>query len=85
MTGLAVGTQIWVAASHSDMRKGFAVLAGVAHSVLEQNSTSGHVFVFRRRTGCASRYFGMRAKVSVCFTSFWSAASSSGLWRNTVN
>ena len=51
MIFLPVGTQIWVAAGHTDMRKGFAGLAGVVHSVLEQNPASGHVFVFRGRSG----------------------------------
>jgi transposase len=51
MIGLPTGTRIWIAAGHTDMRKGFDGLAAIVQSTLEQNPFSGHVFVFRGRKG----------------------------------
>jgi transposase len=51
MIGLPAGTRIWIAAGHTDMRKGFDGLAAIVQNALEQNPFSGHVFVFRGRKG----------------------------------
>jgi transposase len=47
MISLSAGTNIWIAAGITDMRRGFTGLSAVAQTVLEQNPFSGHVFVFR--------------------------------------
>jgi transposase len=48
-------TLVWLAAGVTDMRKGFDGLAALAEKVLEQDSYSGHLFVFRGRRGdCAT-------------------------------
>ena len=65
MTELPAGTQIWIAAGVTDMRRGFhglcAQVQTVLHPsdedlslgapVLERQPLSGHVFVFRGRRG----------------------------------
>jgi transposase len=49
--GLPSGTRVWIAAGHTDMRKGFNGLAALVQSALADNPYSGHVFVFRGRRG----------------------------------
>ena len=51
MIGLPAGTQVWLVAGHTDMRRGFDGLAGIVQEALEKNPFSGHVFVFRGRRG----------------------------------
>ena len=51
MIGLPAGTQVWIAAGVTDMRRGFDGLASIVQSKLEENPFSGHVFVFRGRQG----------------------------------
>ena len=51
MIGLPAGTRVWLAAGHTDMRRGFDGLAALVQSTLAANPFSGHVFVFRGRRG----------------------------------
>jgi transposase len=51
MIALPTGTQIWIAAGVTDLRRGFTGLSGQVQTVLKQNPFSGHVFVFRGRRG----------------------------------
>jgi len=51
MIGLPAGTQIWIAAGVSDMRRGFNGLAAQVQTTLEHNPFGGHIFVFRGRRG----------------------------------
>jgi len=51
MIALPAGTQVWIAAGVTDLRRGFTGLSAVAQTVLERNPFSGHVFVFRGRRG----------------------------------
>jgi len=51
MMGLPAGTRIWIVAGVTDLRRGFAGLAGMVQTALEENPFSGHVFVFRGRRG----------------------------------
>ena len=51
MISLPTGTNIWVAAGVTDMRRGFTGLSATAQTVLEQNPYSSHVFVLRGRRG----------------------------------
>ena len=51
MIALPTGTQIWIAAGVTDLRRGFTGLSGTVQTVLEQSPFSGHVFVFRGRRG----------------------------------
>jgi len=51
MIGLPAGTQVWLAAGATDMRRGFDGLAALVMSSLLEDPFSGHVFVFRGRRG----------------------------------
>ena len=51
MIGLPAHTRVWLAAGHTDMRRGFDGLAGLVHAALTADPYSGHVFVFRGKRG----------------------------------
>ena len=51
MIGLPANTRVWLAAGHTDMRRGFNGLAAMVQTALADNPFSGHVFVFRGRRG----------------------------------
>jgi transposase len=51
MMALPTGTQIWIAAGVTDLRRGFTGLSAVVQTALQENPFSGHVFVFRGRRG----------------------------------
>lgn len=51
MIGLPSGTQVWLAAGVTDMRKGFNGLSAIAQLTLEKDPHAGHVFVFRGKRG----------------------------------
>jgi transposase len=48
---LPSGTEIWIAAGVTDLRRGFTGLSAMVQTVLAENPFSGHVFVFRGRRG----------------------------------
>jgi transposase len=45
------GARVWLAAGHTDMRKGFDGLALLVQETLKHDPHSGHLFVFRGRRG----------------------------------
>lgn len=45
------GVRVWLAAGHTDMRKGFDGLALLVQERLKHNPHGGHLFVFRGRRG----------------------------------
>lgn len=51
MISLPVGTQVWLAAGITDMRRGMYGLAALVETTLAGSPYSGHVFVFRGRRG----------------------------------
>ncbi len=51
MIGLPANTRVWIAAGHTDMRKGFDGLAALVQTALADNPFCGHLFVFRGRRG----------------------------------
>ena len=51
IVGLPLGTQVWLAAGVTDMRKGFGGLSAIVQLTLALNTFDGHVFVFRGRQG----------------------------------
>lgn len=51
MIALPAGTQVWLAAGATDMRKGFDGLAALVQSQLAADPFSGQLFVFRGRRG----------------------------------
>ena len=46
--GLPTNTRVWIAAGHTDMRKGFDGLAALVQTALADNPFCGHVFSARR-------------------------------------
>jgi transposase len=51
MIGLPANTRVWLAAGHTDMRRGFDGLASMVQTALAANPFGGHLFVFRGRRG----------------------------------
>jgi transposase len=51
MIGLPTNTRVWIAAGHTDMRKGFDGLAALVQTALAESPFNGHVFVFRGKRG----------------------------------
>jgi transposase len=51
MIPIPVGTQVWLAAGYTDMRKGFDGLAMRVQEVLKRDPHCGHLFVFRGKRG----------------------------------
>jgi transposase len=49
MIGLASGLKVFLCTSPADMRRSFDGLSGMAINIIEQDPTSGHLFVFRNR------------------------------------
>lgn len=51
MIGLPAGTQIWVAAGATDMRKGIDTFCAIVQEMLKEDPYSGQLFVFRGKQG----------------------------------
>jgi transposase len=51
MIGVASGVRVWIAAGHTDMRKGMQGLALLVQEGLGRDPFAGDVFVFRGRGG----------------------------------
>jgi transposase len=51
MIPVPAGTQVWIAAGFSDLRRGFDGLALQVQEVLKLNPHSGHLFAFRGKRG----------------------------------
>ncbi|EAA5259353.1 hypothetical protein DP804_23195 [Salmonella enterica subsp. enterica] len=51
MIFLPSGTRIWLVAGITDMRNGFNGLAAKVQTTLKDDPISGHVFIFRGRSG----------------------------------
>jgi transposase len=51
MIPIPANTRVWIAAGHTDMRRGFDGLAATVQTALAANPFCGHIFVFRGRRG----------------------------------
>ena len=51
MIAFPSGARVWLAAGHTDMRKGFDGLALLVQETLKRDPHGGHLFVFRGRRG----------------------------------
>ena len=51
MIPFPAGTRVWLAAGHTDMRRGMNGLALQVQEVLRRDPFGGHLFVFRGRRG----------------------------------
>ena len=79
MIGLPAGTQVWIAAGVTDMRRGFDGLAAIVQSKLADNPFSGHVFVFRGRQGDRIKVLWWSGDGYAYSLSAWNMAISCGL------
>jgi transposase len=55
MIALPSGVRVWIAAGHSDMRRGMHSLALQVQEVLKRNPHAGDLYVFRGRRLYAGR------------------------------
>ena len=78
------GARVWLAAGHTDMRKGFDGLALKVQEVLKRDPHGGHLFVFRGRRGGLIKVLCTMARACVCSRSGWSEAASFGHLRQTA-
>jgi transposase len=51
MIGLPSGVRVWIAAGHTDMRRGMQGLARQVQEVLHRDPHAGDLYVFRGRSG----------------------------------
>src|SRR5271155_1249055 len=51
MMPIPSGVRVWLVTGHTDMRKGFDGLALIVQETLKRDPHSGHLFVFRGRSG----------------------------------
>ena len=51
MIPVPAGTHVWLAAGHTDMRKGFNGLSMLVQETLKRDPHCGHLFVFRGKRG----------------------------------
>ena len=51
MIGLPTGVRVWIAAGHTDMRRGMNGLARQVQETLQRDPHSGELYVFRGRSG----------------------------------
>ena len=52
MIPVPAGVRVWLAAGHTDMRKGFDGLAMLVQQTLKRDPHGGQLFVFRGKRGC---------------------------------
>ena len=78
MIPIPSGARVWLAAGHTDMRKGFNGLALQVQELLRRDPHSGHLFVFRGRRGGLIKVLGHDGQACVFMRSGWNAAASSG-------
>jgi hypothetical protein len=78
MISLPSGTRIWLVAGVTDMRKSFNGLGELVQHALDENQSSGHLFIFRGRRGDTVKILWADAD-GLCLLTCWKEASSSGL------
>ncbi|EAN4380651.1 transposase [Salmonella enterica subsp. enterica] len=71
MITLPTGTRIWIIAGVTDMRCGFNGLASKVQNTLKDDPFSGHIFVFRGRSGKMVKIL-WADRDGLCLFSCWS-------------
>lgn len=94
MIPVPVGTRVWLAAGHADMRRGFPGLALLVQETLKADPHAGHLFVFRGRRGDLIKIIWPKCllarlrhdmdRAPACSRNDWSAAGLSGQRRQTA-
>ena len=73
------GVRVWLAAGHTDMRKGFDGLAILVQETLKRDPHDGQLFVFRGKRGDLIKLLWHDGQGMCLFgPSGWSGAASSG-------
>ena len=72
------GARVWLAAGHTDMRKGFDGLALLVQETLRRDPHSGHLFVFRGRRGGLIKVLWHDGQGTCRSQSDWNEAASCG-------
>ena len=72
------GARVWLAAGHTDMRKGFDGLALLVQEMLKRDPHSGHLFVFRGRRGGLIKVLWHDGQGMCLLPSGWSVVASYG-------
>ncbi len=78
MITLPTGTRIWIIAGITDMRCGFNGLASKVQNTLKDDPFSGHIFVFRGRSGKMVKILWAIVTGYACSPNAWNGAASSG-------
>ena len=78
------GARVWLAAGHTDMRKGFDGLALMVQETLRRDPHGGHLFVFRGRRGGLIKVLWHDGQGRACLRSGWNGAASCGRRRLTA-
>jgi transposase len=68
MIPVPAGVRVWLAAGHTDMRKGFPGLSLLVQEVLRQDPYGGQLFVFRGRRGDLLKIIWYDGQGSCLFT-----------------
>jgi transposase len=72
------GARVWLAAGHTDMRKGFDGLARLVQETLKRDPHGGHLFVFRGRRGGLLKVLWHDGQGMCLLRSGWNGAASCG-------
>jgi len=72
------GARVWLAAGHTDMRRGFDGLALMVQETLRRDPHGGHLFVFRGRRGGLIKVLWHDGQGLCCSQSGWNGAASCG-------
>ncbi|KNA39843.1 hypothetical protein ERYG_04354 [Escherichia coli M114] len=78
MITLPTGTKIWIIAGITDMRCGFNGLASKVQNTLKDDPFSGHIFVFRGRSGKMVKILGPIVMAYASSPNAWSGDASCG-------
>ena len=62
------GVRVWLAAGHTDMRKGYPGLSLLVQEILHEDPSGGHLFVFRGRRGDLIKVIWYDGQGSCLFT-----------------
>lgn len=83
MIALPVGTQVWLAAGVTDMRKGMDGLAALVQTPIKENPFSGQLFVFGGSRGDLVNLLWFDGN-GLYWPNAWSAAATFGRKRLTA-
>jgi transposase len=78
MIALPSGVRVWIAAGHSDMRRGMHSLALQVQEVLKRNPHAGDLYVFRGRSGSLIKILWHDGTACRFTRSAWSVAGLFG-------